>query len=78
MPLKPVFTRDCGDRVHFMDEPMNGLDKEGVKDMRELFLVLKERGKTILVASHSAEDIHQLCDQVWEMEHGKSRICSAY
>lgn len=64
--------------ILILDEPMNGLDKEGVKDMRELFLVLKERGKTILVASHSAEDIHQLCDQVWEMEHGKSRICSAY
>lgn len=64
--------------ILILDEPMNGLDKEGVKDMRELFLVLKERGKTILVASHSAEDIHQLCDQVWEMEHGKSRICSTF
>ena len=40
-----------------LDEPMNGLDKEGVVDMRQYLLALKEHGKTILIASHSAEDI---------------------
>ena len=54
-----------------LDEPMNGLDKEGVSDMRTLLLELKEHGKTIILASHSAEDIDVLCDSVSEMEHGK-------
>ena len=54
-----------------LDEPMNGLDKEGVSDMRTLLLELKRQGKTIILASHSAEDIDVLCDGVSEMEHGK-------
>lgn len=53
-----------------LDEPMNGLDKEGVADVRRYLLELKKRGKTILLASHSAEDISILCDTVHEMEHG--------
>ena len=40
-----------------LDEPMNGLDKEGVADMRSYLLALKAEGKTILIASHSTEDI---------------------
>lgn len=54
-----------------LDEPMNGLDKDGVCDMREYLLALKEQGKTILIASHSAEDIDILCDTVCEMDKGK-------
>lgn len=53
-----------------LDEPMNGLDKDGVKDMRQYLLDLKEQGKTILIASHSAEDIDVLCDTVHEMDKG--------
>ena len=53
-----------------LDEPMNGLDKDGVKDMRQYLLDLKEKGKTILIASHSAEDIDVLCDTVCEMDKG--------
>ncbi len=54
-----------------LDEPMNGLDKEGVADMRQYLLDLKAQGKTILIASHSAEDIEVLCDTVCEMDKGK-------
>ena len=53
-----------------LDEPMNGLDKEGVADMRQYLLDLKAQGKTILIASHSAEDISVLCDTVCEMDKG--------
>jgi len=53
-----------------LDEPMNGLDKEGVSDMRRYLLDLKAQGKTILIASHSAEDIEVLCDTVCEMDKG--------
>ena len=38
-----------------LDEPFNGLDKHGVKDIRTLLLELKEQGKTILLASHNSE-----------------------
>ena len=54
-----------------LDEPMNGLDKDGVSDMREYLLDLKSQGKTILIASHSAEDIDILCDTVCEMDKGR-------
>lgn len=53
-----------------LDEPMNGLDKDGVRDMRQYLLSLKKAGKTILIASHSAEDIEVLCDTVCEMDKG--------
>ena len=53
-----------------LDEPMNGLDKDGVADMRKYLLELKEQGKTILIASHSTEDISVLCDTVCEMDKG--------
>ena len=53
-----------------LDEPMNGLDKTGVKDIRALLLFLKEQGKTILLASHFAQDIDELCDTVHEMDQG--------
>lgn len=57
-------------QVLVLDEPMNGLDKYGVEDVRKLLLQLKEQDKTILIASHNAEDIRLLCDEVYEMEAG--------
>ncbi len=53
-----------------LDEPMNGLDKDGVADMRELLLQLKESGKTMIVASHNSVDIDVLCDRVFEITKG--------
>ena len=53
-----------------LDEPMNGLDKQGVEDVRKLLLQLKEQGKLILIASHNKADIDILCDEVYEMESG--------
>lgn len=53
-----------------LDEPMNGLDKHGVAEMRELFLSLKNEGRTILLASHNIADIDALCDTVCEMDAG--------
>ncbi len=53
-----------------LDEPFNGLDTQGVEDMRQLFLSLKEKGKTILITSHYTQDIEALCDTVHEMDAG--------
>lgn len=61
-------------RLLILDEPMNGLDENGVKDMRELFTQLKEKGVTILLASHNSEDISYLCDVVYKMDQGQLTI----
>ena len=53
-----------------LDEPFNGLDKNGVAEIRSLLLELKKEGKTILLASHNEEDIRILCDRVYEMDGG--------
>ena len=58
-------------KILILDEPFNGLDKEGVKEMREYLLSYKEQGKTILICSHSAEDISVLCETVHEMDKGE-------
>ena len=54
-----------------LDEPMNGLDNRGAEEIRELLRALREQGKTILLASHNAEDIRQLCDTVHELDNGR-------
>lgn len=59
-----------GQDILVLDEPMNGLDNQGVEDMRKLLLELKEQGKTILMASHNRDDIEALCDDVYEMDAG--------
>lgn len=56
--------------ILILDEPMNGLDKQGVEEIRACLLQLRAQGKTILLASHNAEDIHVLCDTVCEMDGG--------
>ena len=52
-----------------LDEPMNGLDKQGIGVVKSLLLELKKSGKTILMSSHYAEDM-EICDHVYEMEMG--------
>lgn len=59
--------------ILILDEPMNGLDKHGVADIRELLMALKKQGKLILLASHNPADIELLCDEVYEMELGNIR-----
>ena len=56
--------------VLILDEPMNGLDNETVESIRAFLLGQKEQGKTIILASHSKEDISQLCDVVYQMDAG--------
>lgn len=55
-------------KVLILDEPFNGLDKTGVGQMRMLLKDLKSQGKAILLASHNAQDIEVLCDEVHDME----------
>lgn len=56
--------------ILILDEPMNGLDNQGVTDIRQVLKQLKASGKTILIASHFQEDIDLLYDEVYEMDAG--------
>ena len=60
--------------ILLLDEPMNGLDNDGVEEMRRLFLSLKEKGKLIVLASHSKEDIVLLCDEIFRFYKGHLRL----
>lgn len=53
--------------VLVLDEPFNGLDRYGVVEMRALLKELKADGKAILLASHNAQDIEELCDHVQDL-----------
>lgn len=57
-------------QVLILDEPFNGLDKEGQNDIHMLLQNQKAQGKIIILASHSAADIAQACDTVYEMMDG--------
>lgn len=56
--------------ILILDEPMNGLDKRGVEDIRKILMDLKKKGKLILLASHNPLDIDLLCDCVYELDAG--------
>jgi ABC-2 type transport system ATP-binding protein len=47
-----------------LDEPMSGLDPVGRKEMRDLILELKRRGKTVFFSTHILPDVEALCDRV--------------
>lgn len=57
-------------KLLILDEPLNGLDEQGVQDIRALLLDLKRQGKTVLLSSHNGEDIDLLCDSVCRMAGG--------
>lgn len=61
-------------KVLFLDEPFNGLDEQGVADMRKLFGTFRDKGATMLIATHNAEDIDTLCDGVLRMRAGRLEV----
>ena len=54
-----------------LDEPANGLDPAGIKEVRHLLKRLAEEGKTILVSSHILSEVQQTCDRVAILSHGR-------
>src|SRR5690606_16097538 len=54
-----------------LDEPFNGLDPEGVYEMRELMLDLQREGKTIFFSSHILSDIQKICTHIGILDKGK-------
>lgn len=57
-------------KLLILDEPMNGLDEEGVIEVRNLLVNFKKRGVTIILSSHNPEDITVLCDHVYKINNG--------
>ncbi len=53
-----------------LDEPMNGLDNDGVREIRKILLEQKERGRLVIIASHNNEDIEVLCDEIYYFDKG--------
>ncbi len=56
-----------------LDEPTSGLDPLGTRQIKDLIVSLKERGKTILLSSHLLADVEDVCDRVSIMFGGKVR-----
>ncbi len=56
-----------------LDEPTSGLDPIGCREVKDLILTLKKRGKTILVTSHLLSDVEEVCDHVVILYGGKIR-----
>ncbi len=56
-----------------LDEPANGLDPQGVHEMRGLVGSLAHSGRTVLVSSHDLSELEQLCDWLVMIEAGRSR-----
>ena len=55
------------------DEPTSGLDPLGCKEVKDLILALKKRGKTVVITSHLLSDMEDICDRVIILYGGKIR-----
>ena len=53
-----------------LDEPINGLDPVGIKEIRDLLISLKEQGTTILISSHILSEIETIADEIGIINEG--------
>jgi len=58
-------------RLIVLDEPTAGVDPVGSRQIRDLILNLKKRGKTVLLTSHLLEQVQEVCDRVGIMARGE-------
>ncbi len=56
--------------ILLLDEPFNGLDDESVKLIKKLIIDLKNKGNTIIIATHIKDDIENFCDEVIRFDMG--------
>ena len=57
-------------RLLVLDEPANGLDPAGIRDMRALVKRLADSGLTVLLSSHHMDEVEEICDNVTIMSRG--------
>jgi ABC-type multidrug transport system ATPase subunit len=58
-------------RLLVLDEPTNGLDPQGIREMRELLLDLNKDGTTIFLSSHLLAEVEQMCTRVGVLDRGR-------
>jgi ABC-2 type transport system ATP-binding protein len=58
-------------QVLILDEPANGLDPAGIKEIRDLVRRLGSEGRTVFVSSHQLGEVQQMCDRVAILAHGR-------
>ena len=58
-------------KLLILDEPTNGLDPEGIKDLRELLMSLAKTGVGILISSHNLSELESFCNKVCIISNGK-------
>jgi ABC-type multidrug transport system ATPase subunit len=58
-------------RLLILDEPGNGLDPRGIRDLRELLARLNEAGVTVFLSSHLLAEVEQLCTRVGVLDEGR-------
>lgn len=56
--------------VLVLDEPTNGLDPQGIAEIRELILNISQQGQTIIIASHLLDEIEKVCTDVVVLKKG--------
>ena len=56
--------------VLVLDEPTNGLDPQGIAEIRELIIKISKEGKTIIIASHMLDEIEKVCTHVAILKFG--------
>jgi ABC-type multidrug transport system ATPase subunit len=54
-----------------LDEPMNGLDPAGMREMRDMLRGLVDEGRTVMLSSHLLDEVERTCDAVAIVDHGK-------
>ena len=60
-----------GKSLLILDEPMSGLDPRGRRDVRELIVMLRDEGKTILFSSHILPDVESVADRIGMLKGGR-------
>lgn len=57
--------------IIILDEPINALDEDGTKNVREILDEQKKRGAIIIIACHDKEELELLSDEIIEISEGK-------
>lgn len=60
-----------GPELLVLDEPTNGLDPQGIREIRDLLLELHDRGTTVFLSSHLLAEVEQLCTRVGVLDRGR-------
>jgi ABC-2 type transport system ATP-binding protein len=56
--------------ILMLDEPTNGLDPEGIRELRTLFRSMADEGRSLIVSSHLLGELEHVCDHVVMIDHG--------